>query len=122
MMRVGAVRGGASTWPSARLDLRFIEVDGTWQQAGPLRFRAVEVEHVPYLRCFGYLFDRGGADGRLFSGDTTPCDGPHELARRGRRPRARVQRRHTPPVPRHATWTRRRCEPSRRPTPACTSC
>ncbi len=25
-----------------------------------LRFRAVEVVHVPYLRCFGYLFDRGG--------------------------------------------------------------
>jgi ribonuclease Z len=39
----------------ANLDLRFVEVDETWQQAGPLRFRAVEVVHVPYLRCFGYL-------------------------------------------------------------------
>src|SRR3984957_17512826 len=33
------------------MDLRFVEVDGSWQEAGPLRFRAVEVEHVPHLRC-----------------------------------------------------------------------
>ncbi len=65
-----------------RLDLRFVEVDGTWQEAGPLRFRAVEVVHVPYLRCFGYLFDRGPAsDVVAYSGDTTPCDGLSELAR-----------------------------------------
>jgi ribonuclease Z len=64
----------------ASLDLRFVEVDETWQVAGPLRFRAVEVEHVPYLRCFGYLFDRGS---RVvgYSGDTTPCAGLDELAR-----------------------------------------
>ena len=64
----------------ARLDLRFVEVDGTWQEAGPLRFRAVEVVHVPYLRCFGYLFDRGDRT-VAYSGDTTLCDGLSELAR-----------------------------------------
>jgi ribonuclease Z len=63
----------------AQLDLRFIEVDGTWQQAGPLRFRAVEVVHVPHLRCFGYLFDRG-SQVIGYSGDTTPCAGLTELA------------------------------------------
>ena len=63
----------------ANLDLQFVEVDGSWQQAGPLRFRAVEVEHVPHLRCFGYLFER---DGRTigYSGDTRPCSGLEELA------------------------------------------
>jgi hypothetical protein len=35
-------------------------VDGTWQDAGQLRFRAVEVEHVDHLRSYGYLFDRVG--------------------------------------------------------------
>ncbi len=63
-----------------RLDLRFIEVDGSWQEAGPLRFRAVEVVHVPYLRCFGYLFERAGRV-VAYSGDTTPCAGLSELAR-----------------------------------------
>jgi ribonuclease Z len=79
MMAVGAVRGVLDL-AHARLDLRFIEVDETWQQAGPLRFRAVEVEHVPYLRCFGYLFDRGEQT-VAYSGDVRPCDGLHELAR-----------------------------------------
>lgn len=61
------------------LDLRFVEVDGSWQEAGNLRFRAVEVEHVPHLTCFGYLFER---DGKTvgYSGDTRPCRGLHELA------------------------------------------
>ena len=61
------------------LDVRYVEVDGGWQEAGPLRFRAVEVDHVPHLRCFGYLFDR---DGRIvgYSGDTRPCAGLDELA------------------------------------------
>ena len=79
MLAVGAVR---SVLDAARkcLDFRFVEVDETWQQAGRLRFRAVEVEHVPYLRCFGYLFDRG-ARTVAYSGDVRPCDGLHELAR-----------------------------------------
>jgi ribonuclease Z len=79
MNEAGAVRS-VTAMARARLDLRFVEVDGTWQEAGPLRFRAVEVVHVPYLRCFGYLFDRGD---RMvgYSGDTTPCDGLSELAR-----------------------------------------
>jgi ribonuclease BN (tRNA processing enzyme) len=61
------------------LDLHFVEVDGTAQTAGSLHFRAVQVDHVPHLRCFGYLFER---DGRTigYTGDTTPCDGLRELA------------------------------------------
>jgi ribonuclease BN (tRNA processing enzyme) len=72
----------------ARVDVRFVDVtaDGSWQEAGPLRFRAVEVDHVPHLDCFGYLFDLGGAGGRErrrivgYSGDSAPCDGLEELA------------------------------------------
>jgi ribonuclease BN (tRNA processing enzyme) len=79
MIAVGEVR---STLELAheRLDLRFVDVDGSWQEAGGLRFRAVEVEHVPYLRCFGYLFDRGEKT-LAYSGDVRPCDGLSELAR-----------------------------------------
>jgi ribonuclease BN (tRNA processing enzyme) len=79
MLAVGAVRS-VNNMARERLDLRFVEVDETWQHAGRLRFRAVEVEHVPYLRCFGYLFDRG-ARTVAYSGDVRPCDGLHELAR-----------------------------------------
>jgi ribonuclease BN (tRNA processing enzyme) len=63
----------------ANLDLQFVEVDGSWQEAGPLKFRAVGVRHVPHLQCFGYLFARGE---RVigYSGDTTPCAGLEELA------------------------------------------
>jgi ribonuclease Z len=79
MMEVGKVPS-VLEFAHAQLDLRFIEVDGSWQEAGPLRFRAVEVAHVPYLRCFGYLFSR--EDGVVgYSGDTTPCAGLSELAR-----------------------------------------
>jgi ribonuclease BN (tRNA processing enzyme) len=63
----------------AQLDLRYVEVDGSWQDAGPLRFRAVEVEHVPHLRCFGYLFDRGEPT-IGYSGDTRQCPGLDEIA------------------------------------------
>jgi ribonuclease BN (tRNA processing enzyme) len=79
-----------------RLDLRFVEVDGSWQDAGPLRFRAVEVVHVPYLRCYGYLFDRG-ATAVGYSGDTTPCAGLHELARESATLVLECNGRHTPP-------------------------
>ena len=78
MMEVASVPGvQAAAYRS--LDLRWVEVSGSWQRAGPLRFRAVEVEHVAHLRCFGYLFDRGG---RMigYSGDARPCSGLNELA------------------------------------------
>lgn len=78
MLEVGAVRS-VLDMAHERLDLRFIDVDGRWQEAGPLRFRAVEVEHVPYLRCFGYLFDRGGQI-VAYSGDVRPCSGLSRLA------------------------------------------
>jgi ribonuclease BN (tRNA processing enzyme) len=62
-----------------RLDLRFVDVDGSWQEVAGLRFRAIEVEHVPYLRCFGYLFERGDRY-VAYSGDVRPCAGLTELA------------------------------------------
>ena len=61
------------------MDLRYVEIDGAWQDAGPVRFRAVEVEHVPHLRCYGFLFDRDGQTVG-YSGDTRPCPGLDELA------------------------------------------
>jgi ribonuclease Z len=108
MNEAGAV-GSVTAMAHANLDLRFVEVDGTWQQAGPLRFRAVEVEHVPYLRCFGYLFDRSrgqdqgeGHDRHEshvigYSGDTTPCAGLDELARESQVLVVECNGRHTPP-------------------------
>ena len=78
MMRLGAVSGLVDDLHRSA-DLRFVEVDGTWQDAGDLRFRAVEVEHVPDLDCYGYLLDRGGVI-LAYSGDTTPCAGVDELA------------------------------------------
>jgi ribonuclease BN (tRNA processing enzyme) len=78
MCDAGAVRN-VHELGRERLDLRYTEVDGGWQEAGPLRFRAVEVVHVPYLRCFGYLFERPGRV-VAYSGDTRPCEGLSELA------------------------------------------
>jgi ribonuclease Z len=78
MMRVGSVTG-VHEEAHKGLDIRYIEVDGGWQEAGRLRFRAIAVDHVPYLQCFGYLIDRGD---RIvgYSGDTQPCAGLDELA------------------------------------------
>jgi ribonuclease BN (tRNA processing enzyme) len=77
MLTIGGVPNIAEAARS--LDLRYVEVDGSWQRCGALRLRAVEVEHVDHLRCFGYLFDR---DGRTigYSGDTRPCAGLTRLA------------------------------------------
>lgn len=62
-----------------QLDVRYVEVDGSDQVAGPLSFRAVEVDHVQHLDCFGYLFRRGGSE-LGYSGDTGPCAGLDTLA------------------------------------------
>ena len=70
-MDAGAVRS-VLAMARERLDLRFTEVDGSWQEVGPLRFRAVEVDHVPYLRCFGFLFERPGQV-VAYSGDPSPA-------------------------------------------------
>lgn len=77
MMKLGGVLNVQEA--AQRLDIRHVEVDATWQDAGPLRFRAVEVDHVEHLQCFGYLFER---EGRVigYSGDTRPCPGLDELA------------------------------------------
>ena len=118
--RRGAV--GAGHGLRQRLDLRFIEVDGSWQEAGPLRFRAIEVVHVPYLRCFGYLFERPGRV-VAYSGDTTPCAGLSELARESDVLVVECNGRHTAAgradLPHGRGVHRARC---RRPTPTCTSC
>jgi ribonuclease Z len=102
----GAV-GSVTALAMERLDLRFVEVDGSWQEAGPLRFRAVEVVHVPYLRCFGYLFDRGAEQDAAaggaqtqpigYSGDVTPCPGLTELATEADVLVVECNGRHTPP-------------------------
>lgn len=78
MSRIGAYplhsrgRGG--------FDLHFVEVDECEQQAGPVRFRAVRVEHEPALDCYGFLIEQ---DGRRigYSGDTRLCDGLRAIAR-----------------------------------------
>lgn len=78
MMEVGGVPNVQSV-AHQDLDLRYLEVDGSWQSAGSLRLRAVEMDHVPHLRCFGYLFDLGSMV-LGYSGDTRPCPGLNELA------------------------------------------
>jgi ribonuclease BN (tRNA processing enzyme) len=78
MMALGSVTEIAAA-AQRLLDMRFVEVDGSWQTAGPLRFRAIEVEHVPRLRCFGYVMEMEGR--RVgYSGDVHPCAGLDELA------------------------------------------
>ena len=95
MNEAGAVRS-VTEMARSNLDLRFVEVDESWQEAGPLRFRAVEVVHVPYLRCFGYLFDRTEQT-VAYSGDTTPCEGLDELARAADVLVVECNGRHAPP-------------------------
>lgn len=78
MMAVGGVEDVRDA-AAAALDLRYVEVDCTLQDAADVRFRAIEVEHVPTLRCFGFLIE---LDGQTlgYSGDTRPCAGLDELA------------------------------------------
>ena len=79
-LRVGGIPDVAEAL-AERVDVRYVEADGSgsWQEAGSLRFRAVAVDHVPHLECFGYLFDLGG---RVvgYSGDSAPCAGLEEIA------------------------------------------
>src|SRR5438067_8724546 len=77
MMGLGGVMNVHDAVHAVR-DVRYVEADRSWQEAGSLRFRAIEVEHVPHLECFGFVFDRGD---RMvgYSGDTRPCLGLDEL-------------------------------------------
>ena len=77
MMRLGSVID-IHNEAHAELEIVYTEVDRNWQEAGSLRFRGVEVEHVPHLECFGYVFDRERTIG--YSGDTHPCDGLDAIA------------------------------------------
>lgn len=80
MIRVAAYQNVVARAREVRgFPLHFVEVDERAQEAGPIRFRAVRVEHAPELDCFGYLFD---LDGRTvgYSGDTQLCAGLKEIA------------------------------------------
>lgn len=79
MMRLGSV-SELHRELFERSDVRFVEVDGDWQDVGGLRLRAVEVDHVPDLACYGYLLERRPDLVLGYSGDTRPCDGVDELA------------------------------------------
>jgi ribonuclease Z len=81
MLKAGAldhVVGHARARPGA-FTLHYVEVTEERQQAGPVQFRAVRVDHDPMLDCFGYLIE---VDGRTiaYSGDTTLCPGLREIA------------------------------------------
>jgi ribonuclease Z len=77
MMRLGGVMNVHDAVHALR-DVRYVEVDRSWQEAGSLRFRAIEVEHVPHLECFAFVFNRGNRTVG-YSGDTRPCPGLDEL-------------------------------------------
>lgn len=79
MMKLGGVLN-VQEMAHSRLDMRYVEVDESWQQAGSLKFRGVEVDHVAHLTCFGYVFDLH--DRRVgYSGDTQLCSGLEDIAR-----------------------------------------
>lgn len=79
MMQLGSV-ADIVTKAEHSMELRFVEVagDGSLQQAA-VDFRAVRVDHVPELECFGYVLDFDGLKVG-YSGDTLPCAGLEELA------------------------------------------
>jgi ribonuclease BN (tRNA processing enzyme) len=81
MVRAGAMDTIVSTVRATVNDfpLHFVEVTGGMQSAGPVRFRAVQVEHAPELDCYGFLID---CEGRSvgYSGDTRYCAGLREIA------------------------------------------
>jgi ribonuclease Z len=78
MMEIGGV-AGVHDAAHRQLDLRYVDVTGASQVAGSLKFRAVEVDHVPYLRCYGFLIDLGSKT-LGYTGDTVPCNGLDEIA------------------------------------------
>ena len=97
MMVLGNVR---NVWKAAKsdIDMRFVEAaEGGEQKAGDLMFRAVQVEHVPYLQCFGYVLDPGGR-ALGYTGDVRPCEGLEELARSSRALVLECNGEHPPPV------------------------
>jgi ribonuclease BN (tRNA processing enzyme) len=80
MMRLGSVQGLQARLGDV-LDLRYVEASTVraQQAAGPVAFRAIEVEHVPDLACYAYVVEIGGL--RVgYSGDTRPCAGLDDLA------------------------------------------
>jgi ribonuclease Z len=82
MTRAGAINhivvaGFAA--PGGGFPLRYVEVTGEEQQAGPVRFRAVRVEHDTTLDCYGYLIQDGERT-IGYSGDSRLCDGLRSIA------------------------------------------
>ena len=90
MNEAGAVRS-VTEMARTNLDLRFVEVDGTWQEAGPLRFRAVEVD-ARALPALLRLPVRPGGQTIAYSGDTTPVRRAERAGPRRRRAGGGVQR------------------------------
>lgn len=81
MVRAGALDHIVETLQgnSPSFALHFVEVTGEDQEAGPLSFRAVRVEHDRLLDCYGYVLQYQGH--RIgYSGDTQICDGLREIA------------------------------------------
>ncbi len=74
MMALGAVTDIVAA-AHRQLDVRFIEVDGSWQEAGPLRFRAIEVEHVPTPALLRVRHGDATAAGSATRATSTPAPG-----------------------------------------------
>lgn len=84
MMRLGSVLD-LQRRAEASLGLSYVEIEvsseGLSPVATPFHLAAVEVDHVPELRCLGYVIELDGH--RLgYSGDTRPCAGLDALAAR----------------------------------------
>jgi ribonuclease BN (tRNA processing enzyme) len=84
MVRAGAIDhivAAARAAQGGGFALRYVEVSGEEQTAGPVRFRAERVEHDPALDCYGYLIEHAG--GTLgYTGDTRLCDAVRRIAAR----------------------------------------
>jgi ribonuclease Z len=80
MMRLGSVESIQEKLHD-RVDVQYVEADGTNQHAGDLALQAFEVTHVPRLKCFGYVLEVGGHN-IGYSGDTEPCEGLERIAAR----------------------------------------
>ena len=84
MVRAGAIEhivAAARTAAGGGFAVRYVEVSGAEQTAGPVRFQAERVEHDPALDCYGYLIEHAGRT-LGYSGDTRLCDAVRRIAAR----------------------------------------
>jgi len=80
LMRVGGMHD-VHRMAHERCDISYLEAagDGTLQEAGGLKLRAIEVQHLPQLRTFAYVLELDGLTVG-YSGDTGPCTGLDKVA------------------------------------------